>query len=328
MNVKRGARLLRLLLLLAMVLIPLLAFGGQAKLSANGTKTPAVQRLTKSGKQFRILDTSSGKVLNVNDGDFLTATVATEMSPDAPSEALKAQAVAAYTYYSRLRKLASGKGNSDFSADTANATVYMTDEQMKKRWGSSYSKYYAAVSSAADAVFGQTLTYGGELADTTYFAISSGCTENSEDVWGGKYPYLISVASPNDMFASGYLTSASFAENDFRSRILSVAPKAKLEGDAGSWIGTVSRSQAGTVKTAVIGGETLTGGKIRQAFGLRSANFTVSHESGKFLFMVHGYGHDVGMSQTGAEAMAREGASYKEILTWYYPGTVLTAKAV
>ena len=328
MNVKRGMRLLQLLFFLAMVLIPLLALGKAAPSPGGASKTPAAHRPAENGKQFRVMDSSSGKVMNVNDGEFLIATVATEMSPGAPAEALKAQAVAAYTYYSRLRKLTGGKGKSDFSADPLNASVYMTDEQMRKRWRNSYDKYYAAVSDAANAVFGQTLTYGGDLADTTYFAISSGCTESAEDVWGGKYPYLISVASPEDRFAGGYQTSAGFSESDFRSRILSAAPKAKLDGGAESWVGALTRSAAGAVKTAAVGGVSLTGAQIRQAFGLRSADFTVSHESGKFVFTVRGYGHGVGMSQTGAEAMARGGSNYRDILSWYYPGTVLSAKAV
>ncbi len=165
------------------------------------------------------------------------------------------------------------------------------------------------------------LEYGGQLIDATYFATSAGNTEDAADVWGSKCPYLISVASPWDAFAGGYQTTASFSEDDFRSRISKAASNGTLTGDAGSWVGTADRSPAGTVKTLVVGGHQFTGSQIRSAFDLRSADFTISHASGKFTFTVKGYGHGVGMSQTGAEGMAKQGATYKDILAWYYPGT-------
>lgn len=321
MDNRRGMRLLRLLFLLAMALVPLLALGGKAE---GSEKIGVENQAASSGKSFRIMDTSSGKVLTVSDEDFLPSAIASEMSPEAPAEALKAQAVAAYTYYSRLRELAGGAGESDFSADTAAGNIYQTEEQLKTRWGDSYDDYYAKVLTAAKAVAGQTLTYDGKPADTTYFAISAGCTENSQDVWGGQLPYLVSVASPQDAFAAGYRTEVVFSVDDFKSRILSAASEAKLDGSEDTWLGAVDRSAAGTVRTAVVGGATLTGTQLRQAFGLRSANFTVSLENGQFRFTVLGYGHGVGMSQTGAEAMARDGADYRDILAWYYPGTVLS----
>lgn len=322
MDLRRGRRLLRLLLFLCMALIPLFSLGGTR---AGGSESEGGGgRAKPAGKFFRILDASSGKVLSVSDAEFLPAAVASEMSPEAPAEALKAQAVAAYTYYSRLRSLAGGQGDSDFSADTAAASVYQTEEQLRRRWGDSYEKYMAAVRDAAEAVAGQTLTCGGETADTTYFAISSGRTENSQDVWGGSLPYLVSVASPQDAFAAGYQTEAAFSESDFQNRILSAAPDAKFSGEPASWLGEADRSAAGTVKTISVGGAVLTGAQMRQAFGLRSANFTAVFADSRFTFTVRGYGHGVGMSQAGAEAMAREGAGYREILSWYYPGTELS----
>lgn len=319
MNLRRGKRLLRLLLLACMVLIPLFSLGGTGSRESGSSG-----RAAPAGKYFRIMDTSSGTVLRVGDEEFLPAAVASEMSPEAPAEALKAQAVAAYTYYSRLRSLAAGRGDSDFSADTASASVYQTEEQLRGRWGDSYEKYMSAVRDAAQAVAGQTLTCGGELADTTYFAISSGRTENAQDVWGGSLPYLVSVASPQDAFAGGYQTQAVFSESDFRSRVLSAAPEADFSGDPASWVGEADRSAAGTVKTIAAGGAVLTGAQMRTAFGLRSANFTITRADSAFTFTVLGFGHGVGMSQAGAEAMAREGTDYRGILAWYYPGTELS----
>lgn len=329
MTSKKSVLFLALMLFLAMLLLPLVSLGGgDAASGASGTGSASSKlKLNASGKQFRIRDTTSGKVLTVGDRDFLRGAVAAEMSPDAPAEALKAQAVAAYTYYGRIReaKLAQGGGTSDFDACPSKWSIYVTDEEMKKRWGNSYQKYSSALNDAANAVAGQVLEYGGKLIDATYFAISGGSTEDAADVWGSKCPYLVSVASPWDAFAGGYQTTASFSEDDFRSRVLKAAANAVFSGDANGWVSDAERSAAGTVKSIVIGGRTLTGSQVREVFGLRSADFTLTHSNGQFLFSVKGYGHGVGMSQTGAEGMARQGSSYKDILAWYYPGTKLTS---
>lgn len=331
MDSKRGTFLLAVFLFLAMLIIPMAAFGSGGKVPPSAPSKKAAPKSTPppSGAYFRMKDSSTGKTITAGDKDFVRGAVAAEMSPEAPQEALKAQAVAAYTYYSRLRQQnASHASSPDFTVSTADWNIYVPQEEMKKRWGNSYGKYYSAISGAADAVSGQAMTCGGKLIDATYFAISSGQTEDAADVWGSPCAYLVSVASPWDVYAGGYQTSASFSESDFRGRILKIAPKADLGGPAENWVGAIVRSPAGSVKAVTVGGKVLTGSNMRQAFGLRSADFTVTHTGSGFDFTVKGYGHGVGMSQTGAEEMARQGVGYKEILAWYYPNTVLTqAKA-
>lgn len=333
MNRKKETAFLCLLLFTAMFLIPFLAMGGSAKenkrIPDEGSSAPSGSPSSvPTGSSFKIQDTSQNRVLTVDDRDFLYGAVAAEMSPKAGTEALKAQAVAAYTYYGRLReqqrqKPSSSLNGADFSADTQNWNRYVTKEQMQAKWKENFDGYYFALTSAVDAVFGQVLRYNGELIDATYFAISSGNTEASADVWGGKAPYLVSVASPGDLFAGGYQTVVSLTEDQFKAAVLKAAPKANLSAAAGQWVGTEERSAAGAVKSIVIGGQKLTGNQARNAFGLRSANFTVGYADGKFTFRVKGYGHGVGMSQVGAEYMASEGSDYREILSWYYPGTSL-----
>jgi stage II sporulation protein D len=335
MSVKKGRLLLGLMLFLAMFLVPLLSLGGGgAPPGKTGSGVRAESRQSQpsvsGSRQFRIKDTSTGKILTVDDRTFLCGAVAAEMSPLAPAEALKAQAVASYTYYSRLRESqrkspSSASGGADFTADPQNWNIYVTKEEMQKRWGSNYGKYYGTLSTVAGAVSGQVLKYSGQLIDATYFAISSGNTEDAEDVWGTKCAYLVSVASPCDAFAGGYRTTVSYSEAEMKTRIRNAAPKADLSGPASGWVGKTERSGAGGVKTIVLGGQTVTGGKARSAFALRSSNFTVSYANGQFTFSVLGYGHGVGMSQTGAEAMARQGSGYKQILAWYYPSSTLTS---
>lgn len=323
----KGTTILCLLLFLSMLLIPFLSIGAELsdKALPNAPKTtesaPAIQ---PTGDSFRILDESTQQVLNVSDADFLYGAIVTEMGPASEPEALKAQAVAAYTYYSRLRKQAQEKNaDSDFTADPQNWKVYVTIEQMQQRWGDQFQGYYDKLTSVVSDVAGKVLESDGELIDATYYAISSGKTESSEDVWGGKLDYLVPVASPGDMLANGYQTTVTLSAEEFKNAVLKVLPKADFSGDPYTWVGNAQRTNSGTVETIAIGGKEMKGDAARSAFGLRSANFTVSYLDGVFSFLVKGYGHGVGMSQTGAQFMAEHGATYEEILAWYYPNTTL-----
>ena len=333
MSKYRGSIALGVILFILMFLVPFLSMGGKGRneestgQSASSGKKAAVQ---PSADSFKILDKQSGEVLTVGGKDFVCGAVAAEMSPNAGQEALKAQAVASYTYYGRLREKARKSADSslkgaDFEADTKNWQLYVTEDGMREKWGDNFDAYRKKIASAADAVYGQTLTCGGELIDATYYAISSGNTESSEDIWGGVRSYLVPVASPGDVFAGGYKTSASFSQDEFSSRILKVSPSSSFSGEASSWVGKIERTKSGSVKSIAIGGQDVAGSLVRSALGLRSSDFTVDFKDGAFLFTVKGYGHGVGMSQAGAQYMAKQGAGYKEILSWYYPTAELTA---
>lgn len=334
MSKHRGNITLGIILFIVMFLIPFLSLGGKnhtnsSKGITHSTAPEKQSSPAEAGNSFKLLDKQSGKVLTVDDRTFLYGAVAAEMSPNAEPEALKAQAVASYTYYSRLREnerksTDTSLNGADFKVDTENWQIYVPIDEMEKKWGNNFDAYYKKIATAANAVYGQTMTYGGNLIDATYYAISSGNTESSKDIWGGGTTYLVSVASPGDIFAGGYKTSADFSQDEFKSRIMKISPNSALSGDASEWVGKIERTAAGSVKNIEVGGQKITGDKIRSAFSLRSANFTVSFSDGKFTFSVKGYGHGVGMSQAGAQYMAREGATYDQILSWYYPTAKLT----
>ncbi|WP_326975532.1 stage II sporulation protein D [Caproicibacter sp. BJN0012] len=329
MQHRRGEILLGLILFLAMFFIPFAAIGSSAasKDGSQAGKNPSSEPAI-TGSSFHIMDSGTKQILTVGDREFMTGGVAAEMSPSAETEALKAQAVACYTYYSRLREIQkktpdASLNGADFSADLQNGQIYLTDDLRRKRWGSHYDEYAQALKTAIDPVFGQTLRSSGELIEATYYAISSGNTESSADVWGGERPYLVSVASPGDRFAGGYQTAVTLPTDKMKTDILAAAPDANLSGDPSGWVGAAERTAAGSVKSILLGGKSITGNAARTAFGLRSANFTVNYSNGQFTFLVLGYGHDVGMSQTGAQYMAKEGVNYRQILSWYYPTTTL-----
>lgn len=282
--------------------------------------SPGPAAAPAAGDSFTLRDSASGKTLTVDSRDFIISDLACEMDLNAPKEALKAQAVAAYTYYSRMRE--SGGDSGEIPCDTEKWLVYVTPQQMRERWGEDYEEYLAILEGVADEVRGQTLTYNGELILASYFAISPGSTENVGNVWSEgsdtEHPYLQAVASPGDMFSDGYLSHAEFSSEEL-SALLDV-PCSEPE----SFVGDMEYTPSGTVKRITLGGREFTGQQVRSALSLRSAAFTAEPTEGGLRFTVRGWGHGVGLSQAGAVFMAKSGAGYREILWHYYPGTVLS----
>lgn len=240
------------------------------------------------------------------------------------TEALKAQAVATYTYFSRQRNEFLKNNDTDKPQFTVNIDkwlYYVDTEKMKERWGDKFDTYYKKISDIVDSVYGEVVESEGDLILAVYHAISSGKTERSADVFGGDLKYLTDVPSPGDKLVPNYETVLNIELDNFKNTILSKWNDCIFDEDPLKWVDGVVRTSSGMVKEIVIGGHKTTGQEIRNMFGLRSPNFTLDYKDGKMNFTVKGYGHGVGMSQYGAEYMAKQGADYKQILSWYYPNT-------
>lgn len=275
---------------------------------------------------FKILDTSTNKIVEVSDIDFTYGAVCAEIPYTFNTEMLKAQAVASYTYYSRLRQQerqnpSENLYGADFSCDLSIGEGFATESILKERWGDNYDKNINIVKNAVNNVIGEVLVYDNDLALTCYHAISYGVTENSENIFSQSLPYLKSVASSGDVFVNGYCTKSEFTADEIKKLFNNYT--VNLDSNMNNWIKINSCSNAGTVLQTTVGNKTFTGLEIRNILSLRSANFTVVYNQGKFVFTVYGYGHSVGMSQWGGQYMAEQGANYKEILSTYYQGTTI-----
>lgn len=323
-----------------LLLIPLPALPHAAPPESSGesdvalpddTALPEMPESTDSGGEtpaadvFRILN--GDQVIQLEEREFLLRTLAFEMSPTYHSEALKAQAVAAYTYYSRRRAAqrqspdAALKG-ADFASPDSRFPEEYSAERLRERWGGQFDVNYHKLCAAVDAVFGKTITCGGSLIDACYFAISSGSTESAAVVWGSEVSYLQAVASPGDRLSPGFETRVTLTPEQVRDALSGVEGMSLGEDPAG-WFGQPVCSAAGTVTELSVGGTTLSGTRLRSLLGLRSACFSVSYGEGGFCFIVHGYGHGVGMSQYGADYLARQGYGWEEILHYYYTGVTI-----
>lgn len=291
--------------------------------SSNSTNKSSDKINEKNEESFRLLDTDTNIVYEVSVKDFVTGSVGAEMYPTYNTEALKAQAVASYTYYSVLKKRQKANPNTelrgaDFADMVSGFPIFYTDNQLKKRWGKNYNTYYKKISNAVNSVLGKMITYDGEPITAVYHAISSGTTEDAAVMWGTSYPYLQPVVSPGDKLSPSYQSSVTFKPDKFKSD-LSKIKNLTFSGTADKWLDkNIQTSSSGTVTQLKICNTSLTGSQIREALGLRSANFTVEYREGGFHFTVYGYGHNVGMSQYGADYLARQGLSYEEILHYYY----------
>lgn len=333
----KGYGLLLMITALLLMLIPLPALPrGQAadappaetQPTTTTTTTPTTPPSDPPAAEtasFRML--CGEEVVTLTDKDFLFRTLAMEMPAAYHEEALKAQAVAAYTYYHR-RRLAQAENpdpdlkGADFVTPNEHFPQNYTEEKLRERWGSKYDEYTAKLTKAVESVWGQTLTYNGKLIDACFHAVSNGQTEDAAAVWGAEVPYLQAVASPGDKDAPGYRSTAAFTPDQVKER-LKAEEGIDLSDDPAHWFGEPTLSAAGTVATQSVGGKKLAGTRIRTLFGLRSASFGVVYEEGVFTFTVRGYGHGVGMSQHGANILAQQGYTYKEILQHYYTGITL-----
>lgn len=292
-------------------------------------KTPDISSSSLSLPSiYKVLDKDTGKVMELSPAEYITGVVAAEMPASFEPEALKAQAVAAHSY--ALRQIGLQLKNDEkelkgayLSTDPAHFQAYLSEKQRKKRFGANFDTQEQKITDAVNAVISEILVYEEEPIAAAFHSISSGKTESAQTVWGKEIPYLIAVDSSIDRSNDKCKTVSSFTEKEARSILESNCQKADLSGNMEHWIQIGSRSDSGTVLDATVGGVQVTGRDIRTWFDLPSANFSIEASNDSLSFTTYGYGHGVGMSQYGANDMAKEGKTYQQILAHYYPGTQL-----
>jgi stage II sporulation protein D len=260
--------------------------------------------------------------------EYVTGVVAAEMPADFGIEALKAQAVAARTYalahVAELGGTPCKNGNGASLCDTVHCQAYMTKEERMKLWSStSAEKNWDKIKMAVESTRGKVLIYNnGLVMEPYYFATSSGKTENSEDVFSNMIPYLRSVESPGEEETKNFKSSKVFKYKELSQIINNNYKNCKVTAtNIKQQITVIDRTGAGSVKSIKVGSITMTGSKFRTMLGLKSSNFKIRFNSDNIEIECSGYGHGVGMSQWGANAMAKEGKGYVEILNHYYQGT-------
>ena len=265
----------------------------------------------KTFKEYtiKVKQVSHDKIVELNLEDYVVGVLAGEMPISFEEEALKAQAVVARTY--ALKRVLNNNSEYDV-VDTTKNQVYLDDEYLRDKWGKNYEKYIEKIKKVVSETSHEYIFFEDKIIDAMFFSTSVGMTENSEEIFPNELPYLRSVSSTWDedvspVFKENYkFTLKKFYE------LLGLKYNSKLT------ITKTSVTSTGRVKEIKINGKTFTGKKIQQLLNLRSNYFSIAKVGDNVQIETKGYGHGVGMSQYGANGMAKEGYKYEDIIKHYY----------
>ncbi|MEG1981084.1 MAG: stage II sporulation protein D [Clostridia bacterium] len=268
-------------------------------------------------------------IINVPLNEFIVGALAGEISPTAPKEAIKAQAVSIYTLLLYRKENAGYKkahNNADICADPSHCLLYLTKDEIYNKWGQEgYNLNYNKLVDITKSVQLESICYNDKPINSIFFAISPGKTESCLNVFGEDLPYLQSVDSAEDETSVGYLSTVKLSKDKVHEKIHELNEKINLK-DTDDAFAEMEILNSGCVSNIIIGSETISGNEFRMAFSLRSNAFTVKSDKKNYTFSIKGYGHNVGLSQAGAIKMAESGATYKEILSHYYKDTEIKQK--
>ncbi|MBO7253624.1 MAG: stage II sporulation protein D [Oscillospiraceae bacterium] len=301
------------------LILPAMVLGGLVVFQQIRVQAMALPQQTQAVRgqiRYKIRIRQDDSVTEGDLDDYLVGVLLAEMPTEFPLEALKAQAVAARTYARKAYRTGGKHADSSICTDSLCCQAYIAPEVYLQRGGT--QEGLQKVIRAVEETSGLVLTYGEDLIEATYFSSSGGTTEAAAAVWGTDYPYLQSVPSPGE------------EKSDYHYRTVTMTPEAFVqaldfqpEGPPEQWMGIASYTAGGSVQSMTIGDKTFTGTQLRSLLQLPSAAFLIQITDQSVKITTKGYGHRVGMSQYGAQAMAEKGSSFREILAHYYPGSVL-----
>lgn len=289
------------------------------------TKEITYEKINKDSPIINVYDVNKNKIEKIDIEEYLYGVLSSEMPSTFDEQALKAQAIAARTYviYKMENNITSGHKNSAVCTNSAHCQAYTSYEDLKKVKGEDWIKSdYVKVKKAVDDTKGQIVSYEEKAILPLYFSTSSGKTENSKDVFSTQYPYLVSVDSPYEENSPKYSTTYSIKKSKFIKYIKNIYPQINISLDKlDKEVSIIGRTSGGCVKIIEVGNVKISGTDMRKILNLNSANFTIDYNNDEMNFTVKGYGHGVGMSQWGAEGMAKKGYKYYDILFHYFKGT-------
>ncbi|MFS0783825.1 stage II sporulation protein D [Bacillus sp. 1P06AnD] len=288
---------------------------GERSPSQKKTGEVQISELDDSNIKVKVWRKSTDKVVELPLEKYVAGVVAAEMPAKFELEALKAQALTARTYImnKKVKGAAASLKGADVT-DTISDQVYKSNDELRKSWMDKYDANIKKVAKAVLATKGEIITYEQQPITAFFFSTSNGYTENAEAYWKNATPYLKSVASPWDKESPKFASTKVMTAAEFEKKL---GIKMKNGADMGNIIG---RTPGKRVASVDFGGKVLSGKTIRERLDLRSTDFTWKRKGSNIIISTKGYGHGVGMSQYGADGMAKEGKSYKDIVHYYYKG--------
>ncbi len=270
----------------------------------------------------KLLHTNTGEIEELNLDQYLYGVVSSEMPANFEEEALKAQAVVARTY--TIYKITNGNKheNADICDDSKCCQAWISKEARFEKWNETERENnWSKIVSAVDSTKGKIIMYEGKPINAFFHSNSGGKTEIASSVWGGKdEPYLQAVETSGESNYTQYSSELTISKEEFIEKIKQYHNDFEIDFSSDNQIEVLEYTEGQRIKKIKIGNLELAGTEIRNIFGLKSAKFEILVEGENVKFNVLGYGHGVGMSQTGADSMAKEGKNYEEIIKHYYTG--------
>lgn len=276
----------------------------------------------KEYSTIKLLHKDTNEVEEINLDEYLLGVVSAEMPATFHQEALNAQSIVARTYTLYSIKNSKKHENADLCDKSNCCQAWITKENRLARWDENLrEENWEKIENAVYTTKGKIITYNGEVIDAFFHSNSGGLTETPAGVWGGtNYPYLQSVETSGEDAYTQYSSEVNLSKEEFKNKILEKHSDFNIDYSKEDSIKILEYTDSNRVKTIKIGNLNLSGVELRTLLGLKSTNFTFSIEENNIKFNVIGYGHGVGMSQTGADSMAKQGSSYEEIIKHFYTG--------
>lgn len=272
--------------------------------------------------KIKLLHNSTGEVEELDLDTYLLGVVSSEMPANFEEEALKAQAIVARTY--TLYKIINGSKheNADICDDSKCCQAWITKEDRLNKWNEEERESnWKKIEKAVNSTKGKIIMYEGKPINAFFHSNSGGITDTASSVWGGtNYPYLQSVETSGEDAYTQYSSEITVSKEEFISKIKEYHSDFQIDFNKENQIEILEYTEGDRIKTIKVGNLNLSGVEIRNIFGLKSARFEVKIEGENIKFNVIGYGHGVGMSQTGADSLAKQGKNCEEIIKHYYTG--------
>ncbi len=281
----------------------------------------------KEYNKIKLLHKKDKKIEEIPLDEYLLGVVSAEMPANFEQEALNAQALVArtYTIYSIKRNKNKHEG-ADICDSSTCCQAWISKEDRLARWNEDVrEEYWNKIVKAVNTTKGKVITYNGDVIDAFFHSNSGGITEIPVNVWGGtNFPYLQSVQTSGEEGYSQYSSEVTLTQEELINKIRAKHSDFNIDISQQDSVKILEYTEAGRVKNIQIGNLKLSGVEVRSLLGLKSTNFKIEINNGKVTFIVTGYGHGVGMSQTGADSMAKQGNNYEEIIKHFYTGVEIT----
>ncbi len=282
----------------------------------------------KQYNTIKLLHTASGEIEELPLDEYLYGVVSAEMPASYEIEALKAQATVARTYLMyQIQNSKEKHENANICDSYACCQAWISKEERFSKWEEAERESnWQKITQAVNETAGKIITYENQPINAFFHSNSGGVTESSVNIWGGiEYPYLKSVETSGEDGYLQYSSEVSFSREELINKIKETHSDIQIDWNSENAIQIQEYTNSGRVRTIKFGNISIAGTEARTILGLKSTNFTINYQDDKIIFSVKGYGHGVGMSQTGADSLAKQGSGYEEIIKHFYTGVEITS---